>query len=94
VNVTVTNPAPGGGTTTNQVFTIVSFVLTQATSTTLQITAGTPANVVLNLTTTPANAVLPADVNYTCAVPASLSGTTCALNPVRLLLAACRAVRR
>jgi hypothetical protein len=83
VNVTVTNPAPGGGTTTNQVFTIVSFVLTQATSTTLQITSGTPASVVLNLTTTPANAALPADVNYTCAVPASLSGTTCALNPVK-----------
>jgi hypothetical protein len=83
VNVTVTNPAPGGGTTTNQVFPIVSFALTQATSTTLQITTGTPASVVLNLTTTPANVALPADVNYTCAVPASLSGTTCALNPVK-----------
>jgi len=38
---------------------------------------------VLNLTTTPAGSALPADVNYTCAVPASLSGTTCTLNPAK-----------
>ncbi|HXP17298.1 MAG TPA: IPT/TIG domain-containing protein, partial [Terriglobales bacterium] len=84
VSVTVTNPAPGGGTTTNQVFAIVDFALTQATSTTVQITAGTPATVVFNLTTTPAGSALPADVNFTCAVPASLTSMSCALNPTKV----------
>jgi hypothetical protein len=65
------------------VLTNVDFTLAQATTGTVQITPGTPSNIVLNLTTTPANAALPADVNYTCAVPASLSGTTCAVNPVK-----------
>ena len=40
-----------------------------------------PANVQINLTTTPANSPLPAAVNYTCMVPAELTGTTCVMNP-------------
>ncbi len=83
VNISVTNPPGGGGTSANIQFTIVDFTLAQVTSGTVQVTAGTPSNVALNLTTTPAGAALPDDVNYTCAVPASLSGTTCAINPTK-----------
>jgi hypothetical protein len=85
VNITVTNPAPGGGTTANQVFTIVNFALTQTAPGTVQVSSGTPTNVVLNLATTPAGAALPADVNYTCTVAASFMGTTCAMNPTKTL---------
>jgi sugar lactone lactonase YvrE len=63
--------------------TNVDFSLQQATAGTVQVADGTPANVTLNLTTTPSGAALPADVNYTCALPASLTGATCALSPTK-----------
>jgi sugar lactone lactonase YvrE len=72
-----------GGTPATFTLTNVDFYLSQATASTVQITAGTPAPVALDLSTAPASAALPADVNYTCSVPASLIGTTCALNPVK-----------
>jgi len=83
VNISVTNPQGGGGTSTNLQFTVVDFSLTQdaANPGTIQITGGTPAMVKLDLATNPTNAPLPADVNFTCAfVPAGLAGATCALD--------------
>ena len=80
-NVTAT--ATGLTTPVNFTLTNVDFSLQQATSGTVQITAGTPAPVTLNLTTTPAGTALPADVNYTCAVASTLTATTCALNPAK-----------
>jgi hypothetical protein len=67
------------------VLTNIDFTLAPSTSTTVQITPGTPANVTLNLTITPAGSALPADVNYSCAVPTSLSGTTCTVSPARTM---------
>jgi hypothetical protein len=69
-------PTPASFSLTN-----VGFTVALAAPGTVQITAGTPANVPLNLTITPAGAPLPAAVNYSCAVPAELTGTTCAMMP-------------
>jgi hypothetical protein len=74
---------PSGGTPATFTLTNVDFTLQQATVGTVQVVDGTPANVALNLTTIPSGTALPADVNYTCSVPASLIGTTCALNPTK-----------
>ncbi|MBZ5642600.1 MAG: choice-of-anchor D domain-containing protein [Acidobacteriia bacterium] len=82
-NVSVTNPAPGGGTSGTATFNVTDFNVAQATTGTVSVTAGTPATVTLNVTTTPAIA-LPADVTFTCALPAGLSGATCALNPTTI----------
>jgi hypothetical protein len=80
-NVTAT--AAGVATPATFTLTNVDYSLQQATTGTVQITAGSPANITLNLTTAPAGAALPADVNYTCSAPASLIGATCALNPTK-----------
>jgi hypothetical protein len=51
----------------------------------VQITAGTPSKVTLNVATTPAGMSLPADVNYTCGFPSALVGTTCLLSPAKTI---------
>lgn len=73
----------GVGTAASFSLTNVDFTLQQASAGTVQITAGTPSNVTLNLTTTPAATALPADVNYSCSAPSSLIGTTCSLSPAK-----------
>jgi hypothetical protein len=77
------NATPNSTQTVNLTGTGVDFTLTQATTGVVQITAGTPASVALNLTLTPSTATLPADVNYSCAFPASLAGATCSMNPTK-----------
>jgi hypothetical protein len=64
-------------------FSLTNFSLTLALATqgTVQITGGTPANIQLNLTVTPAGTPLPTAVNYACTVPSSLTNTTCAMIP-------------
>jgi hypothetical protein len=63
----------------------VDFAITSSGSGALSITAGTPASVAITVATTPNNAPLPADVTFSCAVPAGLIGTQCALNPAKIL---------
>jgi hypothetical protein len=83
INVTVTNPAPGGGTSSTQPFQIVAITGTQDPSTpgTITVNAGTPAMVKIDFTTTPANSPLPSALTVTCTVPQSLTGATCSANP-------------
>jgi hypothetical protein len=50
VNVTVTNPAPGGGTTAATVFTVDGFTVSGPANTIVQ--AGQPANIVITITGT------------------------------------------
>ena len=75
------NVTPALGTPATFNLTNISFTLALASPGTVQVTGGTPANVQLNLTITPAGSLLPAAVNYTCMVPAELTATTCAMNP-------------
>ena len=83
INVTVTNPAPGGGTSSTQPFQIVAITATQDQSTpgTITVNAGTPAMVKIDFTTTPANSPLPSALTVACTVPQSLTGATCSANP-------------
>ena len=85
-NVTVTNPAPGGGTTANQSFEVVSINLAQdaSTSGTITVTAGTPATVKIDFTSTPANAPFPSTITITCTLPQMLTGATCAASPTTI----------
>jgi hypothetical protein len=70
---------------TSNPFNVIDFLLALAAGTPnpLQVTAGTPANVQINVTTTPANSPLPAEVDFTCAVPASLTGAGCTVMPTK-----------
>jgi hypothetical protein len=87
------NNTPGSYTVTANVagvaggaaFTVtnVDFSLSPANSGTVQIKAGQSANVMLNLATNPAGAVLPIDVAYSCSLQTTLSGVGCSLNPVK-----------
>jgi len=77
VNATVVGvAAPAAFSLTN-----VDISLNLVTAGTVQVTAGTPTNVPLTLTTTPAGLPLPAVVNYSCTVPGSLTATTCVISP-------------
>ena len=79
INATVA----GVGTAANFTLTNVDYTLQPANAGTVQITAGTPSSVTLNLTTTPAATALPADVQYSCSAPSSLTGATCSLSPAK-----------
>ncbi len=85
-NVTVTNPAPGGGTTANQSFQVVGISLAQDASTagTITVTAGTPAMVKIDFMSTPANAPFPSAITITCTLPSMLTGATCAASPTTI----------
>ena len=78
---TVTAAAAGVASATSFSLTNVDFDVVMNNPGTVQITPGTPVTVTLNLVTIPANAPLPADIVSTCAVPAALTGTQCAINP-------------
>ncbi len=87
VAISVKNPVNptsnlgGGNAATTQTFPLVSVTATQDASTTgtIAVTAGTPAMVKIDYSTTPANAPLPAALTVTCAVPMSLTGATCSV---------------
>ena len=83
-NVTVTNPAPAGGTSPATTFNVTDFSVALATTGTVNVTGGTPSTVTLNVTTTPPNSPLPATVSFTCAVATGLTGAGCTLNPTSL----------
>jgi hypothetical protein len=82
VNISVTNPknptsnAGGGSAPTTQSFPLVGVNAAQAPSGTIPVTAGTPAVVTINYTTTQGSP-LPAALTVTCSVPQSLTGATC-----------------
>ncbi len=87
LTVTVTNPKNptttngGGSATATQTFLLVAVNAAQDSSTpgTIAVTAGTPAMVKIDYSTTPANSVLPAALNIACAVPMSLTGAACSV---------------
>jgi hypothetical protein len=81
IDYSLTASAAGLTGATSAAFNDVGMGMALTTIGTVQVSAGTPANVPFNLTTTPVGAPLPAAVNYTCTVPASLTATTCAMNP-------------
>ena len=78
--------ASATGITASATFSItnVDFTLAQFAPGTIQLTPGTPANVVLTLNTTPNGSTLPADVNFSCAPNVSMSTTTCTVNPTKI----------
>ena len=80
----VTASIAGTGASATFSLTNLDFALAQSVPGTVQFTAGTPANIPLTLTTTPAGSTLPADVYLSCAIPTSVSTTTCALNPAKI----------
>jgi hypothetical protein len=69
----------------NFALTNVDFVLTQdaTTSGTIQVTAGTPAMIKLDVGTTPTNALLPVSVTFACNTPLP-TGTSCSFVPPSL----------
>jgi hypothetical protein len=73
------------GATTSATFTLTNldFTIAQAVPGMVQVTAGTPANVALLLTTTPTGSNLPADVSFSCVAQAPQSSTACAINPAK-----------
>lgn len=78
--VTVTNPAPGGGTTTAQTFTVTGgpdFTLTPQ-STTATVNAGTSAMYTVAVAGTNG---FSSNVNVTCSLSLYAAATTCAANP-------------
>jgi hypothetical protein len=79
-NVTVTNPAPGGGTSANQSFAVVAITAAQDASTagTIPVNAGTPATVKIDYTATSA---FPSAITVACVVPTAVTGATCSVNP-------------
>jgi hypothetical protein len=83
LNIAVTNPGPGGGTTPPLVFTVNDYSVTSLTAATT-VTAGTPAT--FTLTLAPTNGSFTNQVTFT-AVPASLPANTTATfapNPITL----------
>ena len=83
------NVSGGGGNllnTASAIFDLTNLALSLSTVApgAVQITAGTPASVTLNIGTNPAGVLLGQSVSLTCGVPAGLPGTTCSLNPATL----------
>ena len=76
------NAAPAVATlTANSATTNVDISVAMVTPGTVQITRGVPVTVMLDVVTNPSNMPIPMDVNFSCAVPAGLTGTTCSLSP-------------
>lgn len=80
--MSITSNATSGTRTIAMTGSGVDFSLAQATPGTVQITAGTPATVTLNLAQ---NGPLVNDVNFTCAFPTQLTGASCSLNPPKIM---------
>ena len=72
--------------TASAIFNLTNLALSLSTAApgTVQITAGTPASVTLNVGTTPVGVSLGQSVSLSCGVPAGLPETTCSLNPATL----------
>src|SRR5207302_1672483 len=79
-NYTVTASVPGATATASFSLTNMDFSVALDVPGTVQITRGTPATVKLDVATIPANTPLPAAVNFTCLMPAGLSGAACSLS--------------
>jgi hypothetical protein len=82
-NYTLTASASGLTGATSNPFNVIDFSvkLANGTPNPFPVTRGTPASVQLNLTTSPTNSSLPAEVDLACSVGASLTGGGCTVNP-------------
>jgi len=79
-NYTVTASVPGATATASFSLTNMDFSVALDVPGTVQSNRGTPATVKLDVATIPANTPLPAAVNFTCLMPAGLSGAACSLS--------------
>jgi hypothetical protein len=79
----VTAAVTGAPTFATFSLTNVDFTIAPSDSGAVSVTAGSPANVALLLTTTPASSNLPADVSFSCAPQAPQTNTVCTVTPAK-----------
>ena len=79
--------APGVATPASFALTNVDYTLQMHTPGVVQITAGTPAPIRLDMATIPANTAMPTTASLTCAVPGSLFNAFCSFSSPGGLLA-------